>query len=437
MHVQGFLARPTLLISAMVGFWLSAGAHAEVAGRVNFVSGEVTAIQPDNSKRLLARGDSVNSGERLETGDSGRIQLRLTDGGFLALQPKTVFSLDSYSYSRDKPDQSTLVFNFLRGSMRTISGAIGKANRSAYQIKTPAATIGIRGTDYAGVLLDNQLLLKVMEGIVNLNNALGNADVAQGQTYWVSPGSAPALFIGTFPAELDAIEPEAPASSAGAASAAAKALALAAPPAGAAALTDLPERPRLENYENYNQFLQAMYAFKKAEALRNQTAQPTAETPVLDLEKIRNMPMAEADLETETVESKETPSLVTEGPESIETAVERAREMKLPRYTPGENYHRSTFKSFPLAQLESPTLETASIDDSFRLGVTSTNLLLGQMADREDNNEQSRITVVRPDLANKQMTILLERRNYSLYLFGNLTQITGVDDMEISWIIRD
>ena len=81
----------------MVGFWLSAGAHAEVAGRVNFVSGEVTAIQPDNSKRLLARGDSVNSGERLETGDSGRIQLRLNDGGFLALQPKTVFSLDSYS----------------------------------------------------------------------------------------------------------------------------------------------------------------------------------------------------------------------------------------------------------------------------------------------------------------------------------------------------
>ena len=208
MHVPDFLARPKALIAAMISFWLAGLAYGETAGRVNFVSGDVVAVNADSTRRTLHRGDLVSSGERLETGDKSRVQIRFTDGSFLALQAKTVFSIDTYTYTRDKPEQSSLVFNFLRGSMRTISGAIGKANRQAYQIKTPTATIGIRGTDYAGVMLDNELLLKVLGGIVNLSNALGNADVLSGQTFNVRLGSAPAPFNGKFPADVDAIEPD-------------------------------------------------------------------------------------------------------------------------------------------------------------------------------------------------------------------------------------
>jgi hypothetical protein len=36
----------------------------------------------------------------------------------------------------------------VRGGFRAISGLIGKVDRQAYRVATPAATIGIRGTDY-------------------------------------------------------------------------------------------------------------------------------------------------------------------------------------------------------------------------------------------------------------------------------------------------
>ena len=57
--------------------------------------------------------------------------------------------LINYAFNKAKPNEGTLLFNFIRGGMRTVSGAIGKVNRSNYSVKTPVATIGIRGTSYA------------------------------------------------------------------------------------------------------------------------------------------------------------------------------------------------------------------------------------------------------------------------------------------------
>lgn len=178
------------LLLAMITAILSGQALADTAGRVSFVTGEVAAISNDGGKRLLNKGDLVNSGERLETG-KGRVQIRFTDGSFVSLQPNTVFGLDNYSYSKDKPEEGSLLFNFLRGGMRTVSGAIGKVNRANYKVKTPVATIGIRGTGYAGRLSNNKLIVSVSKGIVNLSNNFGSSNVPAGQTFQTQEGKAP------------------------------------------------------------------------------------------------------------------------------------------------------------------------------------------------------------------------------------------------------
>ncbi|PTQ88882.1 FecR domain-containing protein [Agitococcus lubricus] len=184
------LLSPKGLLSAMVAAFVSGHALADVAGRVNFVSGEVSAVASDGSRRSLAKGDLVNSGERLETG-KGRLQIRFTDGSFLSLQPNTVFGLESYSYAKDKPEQGSLLFNFVRGGMRTVSGAIGKINRANYKVKTPVATIGIRGTGYAGTMSNGVLVVSVNKGIVNLTNDFGSSNVSAGQTFQTQDGKAP------------------------------------------------------------------------------------------------------------------------------------------------------------------------------------------------------------------------------------------------------
>jgi hypothetical protein len=186
---------PTLnargLLTVVVSCLLSGQAIADVAGRVNFVSGKVEAIAADGSRRTLTKGELVNSGERLET-NKGRVQIRFTDGSFVSLQPNTVFGLDNYAFNKAKPEDGSLLFNFIRGSMRTVSGAIGKTNRANYKVQTPVATIGIRGTGYAATQEPNgRLLLSVSNGVVNLSNNFGSSNVNAGQTFQVQTGQAP------------------------------------------------------------------------------------------------------------------------------------------------------------------------------------------------------------------------------------------------------
>lgn len=179
------------LLSLLIAYTLSGTALADVAGRVNFVSGNVEVIATDGSRRALVKGELVNSGERLET-NRGRVQIRFTDGSFISLQPNTVFGLDKYSFDKNKPNDGSLLFNFLRGGMRTVSGAIGKVNRANYKVQTPVATIGIRGTSYAANQEPNgKLLLTVGSGIVNLENNFGSSNVNTGQTFQVETGQAP------------------------------------------------------------------------------------------------------------------------------------------------------------------------------------------------------------------------------------------------------
>lgn len=186
-----FQLNPKGLLTAIVAVLLSGQALAETAGRVNFVVGDVSAVSTDGSRRTLSRGDLVNSGERLETG-KGRLQIRFTDGSFVSLQPNTVFGLDRYTFTKSNPTDGTLLFNFVRGGMRTVSGAIGKVNRANYKVQTPSATIGIRGTGYAATQSpDGRLLLTVSKGMVNLANNFGNSNVPAGQTFQVDSSKAP------------------------------------------------------------------------------------------------------------------------------------------------------------------------------------------------------------------------------------------------------
>jgi hypothetical protein len=181
----------TLLASAMAAA-ATGQALAETAGKVSFVTGNVTATTPDGQSRALRRGDAINGGDRIET-RGGRLQIRFTDGGFVALQPNTVFGVDQYLYANKAPEETSLFFSLLRGGMRTITGAIGKVNKQSYKVRTPVATIGIRGTGYRATTTDNRTLVSVGHGFVNVANGFGNLTGGAGQNILVTNDVPPGL----------------------------------------------------------------------------------------------------------------------------------------------------------------------------------------------------------------------------------------------------
>ncbi|MDX1434446.1 MAG: FecR domain-containing protein, partial [Gammaproteobacteria bacterium] len=82
-------------------------------------------------------------------------------------------------------------FSLLKGGLRTITGAIGKLNRKAYQIRTPVATIGIRGTEYLAALGDS-LTVHVGAGEIEVCSQVSCASFGSYETGYVpGPDSQP------------------------------------------------------------------------------------------------------------------------------------------------------------------------------------------------------------------------------------------------------
>lgn len=195
----GILSACLLLI-----YPLTHAAEEPAVGRVISTAGDVTASS-DSGMRLLARGDDVFVGDIITTGLNSFAQLRFIDSAIVALKADTAFEITEYLYDATAGDNDRATMNLIQGGFRTITGHIGKANRDAYRVVTPFATIGIRGTDHEQVITPNGLVAGVFDGGISVQNASGSIDLGVGADYdfaTVAALSTPPLGLTQQPPEL-------------------------------------------------------------------------------------------------------------------------------------------------------------------------------------------------------------------------------------------
>ncbi len=118
----------------------------QASARVLGVQGDINAIDPRGQRRRLVDGGSVYPGETVETGAAARGVLVFRDESRTSLGASTRFRVDSFVFDDKNPTDGRFLVSLLRGSMRALSGLIGKANHRNVSFTTPTATIGIRGT---------------------------------------------------------------------------------------------------------------------------------------------------------------------------------------------------------------------------------------------------------------------------------------------------
>jgi len=123
-----------------------APAWAGQAGRIDIAEGDVRVIDASGKERPAKVGELVQEGEMLQTGADGEIHVLMDDGGQIALHANTRMRILKYKAEGGKEDRSVL--NLLQGAMRSVTGWIGKYNPRNYEVRTPTATIGVRGTDH-------------------------------------------------------------------------------------------------------------------------------------------------------------------------------------------------------------------------------------------------------------------------------------------------
>ncbi len=169
-----------LLLAAGLAQPALAQAQAQGAARADFVSGPVMAVDARGAQRPLQTGGEVRSGETVLTND-GRTQLYFSDGAIVSLQPKTEFRIDEYAFTEADPGKEKGFFSLVKGALRTITGRIGRAQKTAYRMSTVVATIGIRGTEY-GARIDNGLTATTIAGEIEVCNNAGCTIVSKGQS---------------------------------------------------------------------------------------------------------------------------------------------------------------------------------------------------------------------------------------------------------------
>lgn len=172
-------------------------AHAESAGRVLVAVGEISA-ERGGRQVVLETGSSVEIGDVIKLGDLSNAQIRFSDQAIVSLRPRTVFRIDDYRFSGQEETTSAAVFSLLRGGLRTITGLIGKTQRGNYRVRTPVATVGIRGTHYNLVVCQQDCFAAdgslaadgnyggVLEGRVAIANLAGEREFGADEYFYVA-----------------------------------------------------------------------------------------------------------------------------------------------------------------------------------------------------------------------------------------------------------
>ena len=143
------MSKKCTAIKALLWATLLCLGHAragEVAGTVTQLSGPMMAKKADGKVKILALKSEVESGDTLVTEKNTYALVKFIDNSEITLKPGTTFVVEQFAYHADQPDGDRASFSLLKGGLRSLSGLLGKRNKEKFALKTPVATIGIRGT---------------------------------------------------------------------------------------------------------------------------------------------------------------------------------------------------------------------------------------------------------------------------------------------------
>jgi len=136
------------LVAMLVLLSNSGSVYAAIAGRVQFVHGTVQLTSATGVTHAIKKGEAVNEGDTLVSALGAYTQIRMEDGGMVAMRPDTKLKIDRFTFNGQQDGTERSFFSVFKGGFRAITGTIGKKNKVNYRITTPATTIGIRGTDH-------------------------------------------------------------------------------------------------------------------------------------------------------------------------------------------------------------------------------------------------------------------------------------------------
>ena len=184
-----------IAVALLSGFVREPADAQDAIGRVSRIQGEASGTR-GGTTGALGMSASVFPNEIVSTGEATRLEVTFADDTRLTLGEKAKLTLDRYVFN---PSAGSGILKFgVAGAFRFLSGQLSKLASADVRVTTPFATVGIRGTEFWGGPIDNQVLgVFLIQGVVSVSNAAGQQILnrpGQGTNIAV-PGTAPGPVI--------------------------------------------------------------------------------------------------------------------------------------------------------------------------------------------------------------------------------------------------
>lgn len=197
-------------LALLVGVHASLAWAAQVAGSIVNLSGPLMARKADGTVKVLAVKSEVEQGDTLVAEKNTYAQIRFIDNSEITLRPGTTFKIEAFAYDAARPEGDSASFTLVKGGLRSITGLLGKRNREKFEMKTPAATIGIRGTTFVAqfvgppvpgqpAALPPGLHVQVIDGIIAVSNPGGVQTFNAGQFGFTPSFHVPPVIVPSNP----------------------------------------------------------------------------------------------------------------------------------------------------------------------------------------------------------------------------------------------
>ena len=142
----------------------------EIVGVVSALSGDATIIR--NAVQIPARsGTPVFENDIINSDVNSRVQILLKDQTAINLGANASLTIDAFVFSDEAQNVAVKVS---KGAFKFISGKVATNNPEKVTVETPVATIGVRGTEFVGVITQQDSTIALLDGKIEVANDLGS-----------------------------------------------------------------------------------------------------------------------------------------------------------------------------------------------------------------------------------------------------------------------
>ncbi len=119
---------------------------ADDIAQVKVATGSVT-IERGTQRLAGVAGLKLQQSDVIHTGAQGSVGITFTDNTMMSAGPNSVIALDRYAFN-STTHEGRLDTSVRTGTLSVVSGKIAKQSPEAMTVKTPAAILGVRGTEF-------------------------------------------------------------------------------------------------------------------------------------------------------------------------------------------------------------------------------------------------------------------------------------------------